>query len=72
MPRVRRWESGRTDSPSSRARERFIIEFRPLMLQCAINPIDDVLAISAFVLGNTLLLDLVYQALENGAAVVGQ
>jgi hypothetical protein len=38
------------------------------MFQCAVNPGYGVLAISTFILGNPLLLDFVYQALENGAA----
>ena len=73
MLRVRRLESGRINSPSFLGtRERFVIPFRPLVLQCAINPVGGVLTIRAFVLGNPSLLDFVNETPENGAIVPGQ
>ena len=73
MLRVRRLEGGRINSPSFLGtRERFVIPFRPLMLQCAINPADGVLTIRTFVLDYPLLLDFVNETLENGAIVPSQ
>ena len=69
---VRRSESGGFDSPSFGARERLMTAFRPLMLQCAVDPVDRVTTINTFVLRDPLLFDFVYEALENGGTVPGQ
>jgi hypothetical protein len=69
---VQRSGSGRVDSPISRARERCVIPFRPLMLQCAVDPVRDVLTINTFVLGNPFSFNCDYGAPENGGATLGQ
>ena len=46
--------------------------FRPLMLQSAVDPVDRVITINAFILCDPSLFDLVYEALENGGTVPGQ
>ena len=70
--RVRRSESGGFDSPPFGARERLMTAFRPLMLQCAVDPVDGVITISTFVLRDPLLFEFIYEALENGGTAPGQ
>ena len=49
-----------------------MIPFGPLVFQCAVDPVDHVTAINAFVLCDALLFEFGDEALEDGAATRDQ